>query len=337
MSKRKRTGSATKGGGESNMKNMTLEKPIKPITKDDSRYFKIISWNVNGMSALLKKDTLQSYVEAENPDVIVFQETKYSEKKTPGAGFLGSKYPHEYWNCCTAKNGYSGTGLISKTKPITLTKGIGIPEHDDEGRVITAEFEHFYLICNYVPNAGQKLDRLEYRTKEWDVALLNYLKKLEQKKPIIWTGDLNVAHEEIDIFRPKGNNKTAGFTPEERKGFTHLLSQGFIDTYRHQHPTKQTFSYWGYRGGLKAQNKGWRLDYFVVSQSLLPMVGKSFIRGYVNGSDHCPIGILMAREKGQDMSESLSAVSDDEDGEEKGEGSSGKKRKTDNDEEEGED
>ena len=293
-------------------KDLSETRLPKPITEDDSKYFKIISWNVNGMNALTKKEgALSTYVEAEDPDVIVFQETKFSAAKTPKAGFLGAKYPCEYWSSAS-KNGYSGTGLISKTKPISVTMGIGIPEHDDEGRVITAEYEHFYLICNYVPNAGQKLERLSYRTTEWDPAMLKYLQKLEEKKPIIWTGDLNVAHQDIDIHSPKTNQKTAGFTPAERKNFTNLLSKGFIDTYRHQHPNKQSFSYWGYRGDCKKNNKGWRLDYFIVSQSLLPMVGKSFIRAYTQGSDHCPIGLLVAKTKDQDMKAALEVETDDE-------------------------
>jgi len=267
------------------------------------------------MNALTgKSGALEDYVAAEDPDVIVFQETKFSTKKLPASPFLGSNYPHEYWNCAQ-KNGYSGTALISKTKPIKVTMGIGESKHDDEGRVITAEYENFYLICNYVPNAGMKLDRLDYRTKEWDPALLKYLKKLEETKPIIWTGDLNVAHQDIDIHSPKTNQKTAGFTPAERKNFTNLLGKGFVDTYRQQHPDKQAFTYWGYRGNCKQRNAGWRLDYFIVSESLLPMVGKSFIRPYTQGSDHCPIGLLVAREKGQDMKPALEAETDDEGGE----------------------
>jgi len=190
------------------------------------------------------------------------------------------------------KNGYAGTAVFSKTEPISITYGLGIKQHDTEGRTITVEYDTFYLVNTYIPNSGAKLERLAYRTKEWDAALLAHLKKLEEKKPIIWTGDLNVAHDNIDLAKPDSNHKTAGFTNEERANFTKLLGSGFVDTYRQLYPKEQKYSFWTYKRNSRASNIGWRLDYFVVSSSFLPRVKDSFMRSLIMGSGHCPSGLI---------------------------------------------
>jgi exodeoxyribonuclease III len=193
----------------------------------------------------------------------------------------------------TAANGHSclyiGTALFTKIKPLAVTKGIGIADHDDEGRCITAEYDTFYLVNTYIPNAGLKLKDLDYRIK-WDEAFLSYIKGLEAKKPVVWCGDLNVAHKEIDIKNPKTNKKNAGFSEQERANFSKVLSSGFVDTYRHRNPAQtDCYTFWSFKFNSRAKDVGWRLDYFVVSQTLLPRVTDSYIRKYIMGSDHCPI------------------------------------------------
>lgn len=264
-----------------------------PVTDDDSKFMKLISWNLNGLNAVHKKGHLVKYVRDEDPDVICFQETK-TQTSTAIAQLLGNDYPHEYWNHSATKLGYAGTATFSKVKPVSVTYGIGIAEHDGEGRVITTEFDRFYLVNTYIPNAGQKLERLGYR-QEWNKDFLAYLKNLEQTKPVVWCGDLNVAHHDIDIANPKTNQKTAGFTKEERRDFGQLLESGFVDTFRHQNPDLQQFTYWSNRFNCRAKNLGWRLDYFVVSKDFLPECDKSFVRPNALGSDHCPIGLLVRK------------------------------------------
>ncbi|KAH9500228.1 DNA-(apurinic or apyrimidinic site) lyase [Bulinus truncatus] len=248
--------------------------------------FKIASWNVNGLRAWLEKDGLE-YVKAENPDVFCVQETKCDKSKIPAEAKLEGYT--DYWLSGDTE-GYSGVGIYYKTKPIKITEGIGIDEHDQEGRVITAEFEKFYLVNTYVPNSGRGLPRLDYRTQDWDTAFRNYLKSLDKKKPVVWCGDLNVAHKEIDLKNPKGNLKTAGFTEEERDSFTDTLKEGFFDSFRFLHPKEEhAYTFWTYMMNARAKNAGWRLDYFVLSEKLKENLCDSSIRSKVLGSDHCPI------------------------------------------------
>jgi exodeoxyribonuclease-3 len=259
---------------------------------------KIISWNVNGIRAIMKKNDLYQLIEKEKPNIICFGETKIScpfidteeelKKKIKG-------YRYRYWSPCLVKNGYSGTAIFSKKKPINVTFGIGSNSLDQEGRVITLEFEKFYLLHVYTPNAGEALKRLDYRVKKWDVAFRKFVKNLNKTKPVIVTGDLNVAHNEIDIHNPKGNLKSSGFTIEERNSFSKLLKDAkMIDTFRHFNPEKQIYSYWGYRFNLRAKNKGWRIDYFLVPEKVINWVKKSDILTDVLGSDHAPISISLS-------------------------------------------
>ncbi|RLN76005.1 hypothetical protein BBJ28_00022717 [Nothophytophthora sp. Chile5] len=285
---------------------------------------KIVAWNVNGLRAVLKRDEsvhLRAYVAQEDPDILCLSETKICRDELQKASQTTS---------------YS-TAIFSKTKPLSVKDEIVVGEHtskgagpnggkDQEGRFLALEFPRFWLVHTYVPNAGGKLERLDYRTKQWDQAILRELQAMEKSKPVIWCGDLNVAHQEIDIHNPKGNrNKSAGFTDAERESFGGILDSGFVDTFRHLHPETQEFSYFGYRNNMRAKNKGWRLDYFVVSKALVPSVVRSlpllhqinspspgivglsthlcwrltlfawqrssYIRGGVIGSDHLPIGL----------------------------------------------
>lgn len=253
--------------------------------------FKISSWNVNGIRACLKHGSTLAYMKNEDADVFCIQETKCPEKDIPKEIKLPGY--HTYWAEGQTK-GYSGVGLCSKVKPINVSYGIGISEHDNEGRVITAEFEDFYLVTAYIPNSGRGLTRLEYR-QVWDKDFREYLKELDNKKPVILCGDLNVAHKEIDLANPKTNTKTAGFTKEERQDFTELLEQGFVDSFRHFYPNKtKQYSFWSYMRNARAKNVGWRLDYFVVSERLVPKLSDSLIRMRVKGSDHCPVVLLLA-------------------------------------------
>nr|XP_018899599.1 PREDICTED: uncharacterized protein LOC109032096 isoform X1 [Bemisia tabaci] len=250
---------------------------------------KIASWNVAGIRAVLKKNG-QDYIKKEDADIVCLQEVKCKEGELPGEGRF--KGYHMYW-CAGMKPGYAGVALYSKEKPLSVKKGLGKPEHDEEGRVITAEYEKFYVVGTYVPNAGQGLKTLPKRLK-WNTDFENYLKELDEKKPVILVGDLNVAHEEIDLANPKTNQKSAGFTKEEREGMTHLLKQGFVDTFRHLYPDKKgAYTYWTYLRNARANNTGWRLDYFVLSERLVPNVCDNVMRSKVMGSDHCPIVLFL--------------------------------------------
>lgn len=245
---------------------------------------KFISWNVNGFRACLGKGFGEFFKETD-ADFFCIQETKMQ----PGqAEFLTPDY-HQYW-CSAEKKGYSGTAIFAKKEPISVSYGLGIEEHDHEGRAITLEYEEFYLLCVYTPNAQRELARLSYRM-EWEDALREYMKALDSKKPVIYCGDLNVAHEEIDLKNPKTNHFSAGFSDEERGKFTELLEAGFTDTFRALYPEKVQYSWWSYMYGARAKNVGWRIDYFVVSNRIADKVKDSFILTEVMGSDHCPVGI----------------------------------------------
>lgn len=248
---------------------------------------KMISWNVNGIRACLTKGFMDFFNEAD-ADVFCLQETKVQE----GQVELDLPGYHQYWNYAE-KKGYSGTALFCKEEPISVACGIGVEEHDKEGRVITAEFEEYYVVTCYTPNSKDALARLDYRM-EWEDAFLAYLKALEEKKPVVFCGDLNVAHKEIDLKNPKSNKKNAGFTDEERGKFSDLLAAGFVDTYRHFYPdTEGVYSWWSYRFSARAKNAGWRIDYFCVSEALKDRLADAKIHTEVLGSDHCPVEVDM--------------------------------------------
>ena len=252
---------------------------------------KIISWNVNGLRAIIKKD-FAAQLKSIDADVFCFQETKAQDDQVAEAMSAITGY-HLYYASAERK-GYSGTAMLCKEEPLSVTRGIGIAEHDTEGRVITAEFPQYYVIDVYVPNSGAELARLDYR-EEWDKALFDYLKKLEQHKPVVICGDFNVAHEPIDIARPKENyNKSAGYTQKEIDGMDRFLQGGFTDTFRHFYPDlKDAYSWWSYRFNAKAKNLGWRIDYFLISNMLVPQLKEAFILKEIEGSDHCPVGIVL--------------------------------------------
>ena len=249
---------------------------------------KLATWNVNGIRSVLNKGALQEYVLESNPDILCLQETKAQQEQVE-LGMEFSEYD-VYFNSAV-KKGYSGTAIFTKVKPLSVTYGIGIEEHDQEGRVITAEFEQFYLVTVYTPNAKRDLSRLAYR-QVWEDDFLAYIKKLEETKPVIFCGDLNVAHKEIDLANPKTNVNNAGFTKEERAKFDQVVANGLVDAFRYLHPdTVGAYRWWSYMGGARARNIGWRIDYFVVSKSLVPLLKEVDIRSDVTGSDHCPVEI----------------------------------------------
>lgn len=244
---------------------------------------KLISWNVNGLRACLKKDFLASCA-ALDPDVICLQETKLQ------AGQLELDLPgyRQYWNYAD-KKGYSGTAVFTKAQPLAVTCGFGEDLHRHEGRVITAEYEAFYLVCCYTPNSQNGLARLDYRM-EWEDELRDYLLSLDKTKPVIYCGDLNVAHQEIDLKNPKTNRNNAGFTDQEREKMTVLLSSGFTDSFRHLHPDAEgAYSWWSYRFHAREKNAGWRIDYFIVSDRLKDKIVRAEILSQIEGSDHCPV------------------------------------------------
>lgn len=248
---------------------------------------KLISWNVNGLRACVGKGFLDFFRDAQ-ADVFCLQETKLQQ------GQIDLELPgyYQYWNYAE-KKGYSGTALFTKKEPLSVTYGIGQEIHDREGRVITAEFEDSYVVTCYTPNSQDGLARLAYRM-EWEEAWLGYLKGLEKKKPVIFCGDLNVAHQEIDLKNPKTNRKNAGFTDEEREKFTKLLEAGFIDTYRYFYPDQENvYSWWSYRFKAREKNAGWRIDYFCVSECLKGRLLTAAIHGEIMGSDHCPVELCL--------------------------------------------
>ena len=249
---------------------------------------KLISWNVNGLRACMTKGFMDAF-ESLNADIFCLQETKLSE------GQLALELPgyHQYWNYAE-KKGYSGTAIFTREEPLSAAYGIGISEHDHEGRVITLEYEKFYFVTVYTPNSQDGLKRLDYRM-EWEKAFLAYLKKLEEKKPVIFCGDLNVAHQEIDLKNPKTNRKNAGFTDEERARFSELLKEGFVDTFRYFYPEETgIYSWWSYRFHAREKNAGWRIDYFCVSECLKERLVSASIHTEVTGSDHCPVELVIS-------------------------------------------
>ncbi len=245
---------------------------------------KFISWNVNGFRACLNKG-FEEFFNEQNADFFCIQETKMQPDQ---ADFKPEGY-EQFWYSAE-KKGYSGTAIFTKHKPISVWYGLDIEKHDHEGRAITLEYEDFYLLCVYTPNAQRELARLQYRM-EWENDLREYIKSLDTTKPVIYCGDLNVAHEEIDLKNPKTNRGNAGFSDEERGKFTELLNSGFKDTFRTLYPDKVQYSWWSYMFQARAKNAGWRIDYFVVSDRLMPKVKDSFILTEIMGSDHCPVGI----------------------------------------------
>ncbi len=258
---------------------------------------KLISWNVNGIRSVIRKNLFVPYIRKEKPDIICFQETKAMQ----GQAEIDLPEYEEIWNSADRK-GYSGTAIFTKIKPISITfnfpkikEGLLKDKFGDtqtEGRIITMEFEKYFLVTVYTPNSKRSLERLKYRHKKWDPLFLAYVKSLEKKKPVVMCGDFNVAHKEIDLARPKDNVKNAGFTKEEREGCDKIVDSGFVDTFRDKHPDKiGEYSWWSNFANSRANNTGWRIDYFFVSKKLKDKIKSAFIRQKVMGSDHCPVGI----------------------------------------------
>ncbi|MDR3298186.1 MAG: exodeoxyribonuclease III [Candidatus Nomurabacteria bacterium] len=261
----------------------------------------IFSWNVNGIRAILKKGELQSFIKDFRPDILCLQETKAQQ----GQAEIDLPAYEEIWNSAT-RPGYSGTAIFTKAKPLSIMRGFsddintGSMWHADtygnttsEGRVLTAEFSDFFLVTVYVPNSKRELTRLSLREKLWDPALLKFIKDLEKQKPVVICGDFNVAHAPIDLARPNDNTQNAGFTEEERKGFDNLMNAGFIDTFRQLHPDEQKYSWWTFHANARIRNIGWRIDYFLISPTLLPKLKSADIHDEVIGSDHAPISIKL--------------------------------------------
>lgn len=248
---------------------------------------KIISWNVNGLRALMSKGNLIPFMNEEDPDIMAFQETKMQEDQLTFNfdGYL------RYMNSAERK-GYSGTMVLTKKKPLSVTYDIKGKDHPKEGRVITLEYKDFYFVCAYVPNSKDGLARIDYRC-HWEDDLRKHLMKLDKDKPVIYTGDLNVAHNEIDLKNPDTNHESAGFSDQEREKFSKLLDSGFADTFRELYPEKVQYSWWSYRMKARERNVGWRIDYFVVSNRLMKKVKDSIIFDQIEGSDHCPVGLIL--------------------------------------------
>ena len=255
---------------------------------------KIISWNVNGIRAALKKGCAE-FLAAEQPDIICFQETKATAADVEVPATLAAYTP--FWNSAE-KKGYAGTAIFTKPKPLAVTHGIGLADHDREGRVLTAEYADFFLVNVYVPNSKRELTRLPYR-QQWDRDFLAYLKRLEAAKPVIFCGDLNVAHTEIDLARPRDNVQNHGFTPEERAGFTAFVDAGLLDTFREFETAGGHYTWWSQMGTARARNIGWRIDYFLCSAALRPRLKTARIYPHITGSDHCPIGLELKPARGK--------------------------------------
>jgi exodeoxyribonuclease-3 len=248
---------------------------------------KIVSWNVNGIRALVNRELLCPFLATYDPDVLCLQETKAQAAQVH---LDLPSHPYHYWNGATRK-GYAGTALISKTTPLSVRQDMGMARHDGEGRVITAEFEAFFVVSVYVPNAKRDLSRLPAR-QDWDRCFLTYLQALEQQKPVVCCGDFNVARMAIDLARPKANEGQHGFTPEERAGFQYFVDAGFVDTFRHLHPgAPHHYTWWRQFGGARERNIGWRIDYIIMSAALMPHLRSATILSEVYGSDHCPVAV----------------------------------------------
>lgn len=248
---------------------------------------KLVSWNVNGIRSVLGKG-FHDFLATAEADIVCLQETKAREDQVDVL-FDGYK---AYWNSAE-KPGYSGTAIFTKVEPLDVRFGIGHDVHDKEGRVITAEFADFFLVNVYVPNSQRGLNRLDYRVKSWGPDFLSYMKGLEKKKPVVFCGDLNVAHKEIDLARPKPNVKNAGFTPEERASFDTYIAAGFLDTFREFQTAPGHYTWWSYMGAARQKNIGWRIDYFCISPALRSRLKDAFIWPHILGSDHCPVGIIL--------------------------------------------
>ncbi len=251
---------------------------------------RLVSWNVNGIRSIVGKDFAQSYARMQ-PDVLCLQETK-AQPEQVAAALAAHEDVHLYCNSAQRK-GYSGTAILSRVAPLGVQYDMGIAEHDQEGRVIAAEFDQYYLVNVYTPNSGAELKRLDYR-QHWDRDFLSYLKTLEQSKPVILCGDLNVAHRDIDLARPKENyNKSAGYMQQEIDGIQRYLDSGLVDTFRYLNPETARYSWWSYRAGARQRNVGWRIDYFLVSEALCPLIQEADILTDVMGSDHCPVSLTL--------------------------------------------
>jgi len=251
---------------------------------------KLVSWNVNGIRAVMKKDFLLS-MQSLKCDVLCLQETKAQDDQVQEA--LSELKGYYIYSNSADKKGYSGTAVISKTEPLTIEADMGVKEHDQEGRVLCAQFKDFYLVTVYVPNSRSDLARLGYR-QQWDADFLKYLKKLEKKKPVLVCGDLNVAHKAIDLARPKENyNKSAGYMQEEIDGMDNFIKAGFVDTFRALHPETIKYTWWSYRAGARGKNVGWRIDYFLSSPELLKQISAAEIHNEIMGSDHCPVSVTL--------------------------------------------
>ena len=280
-------------GIKSNIENPS-KKEYPKFPDDVNKKIKIVHWNVNGLRPLLKKKELDNLIKEEDPDFICFNETKidYEVIEKLNLNNLFNKTYKSYWYCPDEKKGYSGTGIMTKYEPISVNYGINIDKHDEEGRVLTMEFEKFYIISCYTPNSGDTLKRLDYRVEEWDKDFFEYINSLKEKKDIILAGDLNVAKEDIDIYETKGHERTAGFTKEEKESFSKFLEMGYIDTFRKFHPEEIKFSFYSKRGIMKEQNKGWRLDYFIVNENTkyIDIEESNMLdKDKYDSSDHIPI------------------------------------------------
>ena len=254
-------------------------------TINDATAVRLVTWNVNGIRASMAKG-FRDYIESETPDVICLQEVK-AEREQVDLQWADELGYHQIWNSAN-KKGYSGTSIWSLVKPEKQRLGIEIEEHDQEGRVITATFADFHLVTVYTPNSKRGLARLDYRTR-WDTDFLDFVSRLNRRKPVIFCGDLNCAHHEIDLANPKANQKNAGFTPTEREGLDRMREAGFVDAFRHQCDLPDQYTWWTYRSNARERNIGWRLDYFWVAKRLVPQVHQSIIRSDIHGSDHCPV------------------------------------------------
>jgi exodeoxyribonuclease-3 len=272
------SGVDTMGSGRGIVASMPATRPLR-----------FISWNVNGIRAILNKG-FHDFVAAHKPDVLCLQEVRAMPEQLVDVAWAEGL--ECIWNPAE-KAGYSGTGVLTRVKPVAVTRGIGVREHDREGRVLTLEFADYFVVNCYTPNSGRELARLDYR-QEWDRDFLKYLKKLEKKKPVMFCGDINVAHTELDLARPKENVRNHGFTIEERTGFTNIVKAGFIDSFREFEKGNGHYSWWSQMGGARARNVGWRIDYWVISPALRPRLRRAWIMSDVKGSDHCPVAIELA-------------------------------------------